>query len=1499
MMNKLQFYNVLSERIAKEITAKSGNWTKFLDTAANMYKYPFPDQLLIYGQRPHAIACAPIETWNERFGLIVQMGSKGIALIDDSGNFPRLKYVFDVADTQPGREGQKRPVHLWEMQAEHKPLVLHTLGGIYEDVGGNLSDSFRSIAKQLAQEYTQDNAREIRIRAEDSLLEEFEDFNLFARFEEALTVSISYTLMSRCGLDTSQHFDDEDFQCVLDFNTPDMVFSLGTASCELSGQVLRDVELTIKKHERAKAASLAAETERSAENEPSLNLHSGGGLPPAKPDPARAAPGTDRTAGDIRPDAESVPERPPGNDVQHHAAERDLVPAPAGDGASGNSEIGAGDEPPDREKQIQTAGQGDRPDGLDGHDERPERSSSGDGAERTDLRIESAPSDALSQLGTTSITETLSTSSITLDEVDAILRDGGNSKNSILRIAAHFAKNLSQEENAEFLKNEYLSGRWGHSPSAGGKGYQFGTKQVSMWFDDAGITVGTGKSALLARDFAVIPWEQAAERVNALYNAGQFVSHDILDEALHNERKERADDVIEIYKNMTRGISDVQWDIHKAMDKKQREIIEDSKREHRYLIRGLAELRETVAQALENSPTPEELMHLWEETVRLSEKIPQEWAFHQAHPKIDENMAELLSDKNQYTLILNKLREDIAAVADEGNVPIRFWRDPYRTMDLLEKSGNPAHGFPVAEIPTLNFMRFITEDEIDNFFAGRSDSNTRLGTLSFFLQEHTPKEREDFIKKRYKDSGSSHALGGADDSNYDGFRGKITLTRGNISEPYDKVELGWAAAVKRIDKLIREGRYVTRTECNQIPDYEEIILVRNIKNFYYNLPEEYQRPFAQELNFNDPKQAEKNAIRDFLDHPENIDTMLAQMKSIFENTPEDDRYYDTRKVGFESLTAFRNGTYTLFPGIDKLPVPNFGRQAQAPSRPAAPTFGQTPIIGEQFSMFSPLPILPSPEEQRAKIEQTEKPAEPTAEAEAPAVDLSADIDPDTVLTGISDGDKARLAEQFADNPRSREAVQLVREVYGDTLPVPLPQAIKRITELAGDGAFAVAEPQKQTLFDEYLQTKKDNQDAVLFFQAGAFYELYQGDAHIAADVLGVEVLSRTIDGIENVKCAGIPEHMLFDYTQKVFEAGHNVAISMVGDNGERSVTRVNVPVQTEPEIIEESPDLDQLKQTVYDRIMANEKFAYHLRFADNRGSLRKPLNDALDKVIADLKPDAPEGFYDDDIADDLFWFVYKKAWETKQAEQTKEPLEPPPVSEPPKVQEPAFEQVPMVVPTTPTAPNFIITDDHLGEGGAKTKFRNNIEAIQLLHDLEFEQRDAAPNEQEILSRYVGWGGIPQAFDPKNKQWTDEYLELNMLLSPEDWKLARASTLNAHYTTPVVIKAMYEAIERMGFKSGNILEPSCGVGNFFGLLPESMRMSKLYGVELDSISARIAKQLYPRANIQQTGFEKTDMPDAFFDLAIGNVPFGNYGLPDKRYDKHNFSIHNYFFGATRS
>ena len=244
-----------------------------------------------------------------------------------------------------------------------------------------------------------------------------------------------------------------------------------------------------------------------------------------------------------------------------------------------------------------------------------------------------------------------------------------------------------------------------------------------------------------------------------------------------------------------------------------------------------------------------------------------------------------------------------------------------------------------------------------------------------------------------------------------------------------------------------------------------------------------------------------------------------------------------------------------------------------------------------------------------------------------------------------------------------------------------------------------------------------------------------------------------------------------------------------------------------------------------------------------------------------------------------------------------EPLTPSSEEKQPASERQSAQERSVSAPDQSNAVNFHISDDRLGEGSPKEKFQTNIAAIKLLEQIEGENRYATPEEQQILSQYVGWGGLADAFDESKSNWSAEYHQLKELLSPEEYRMARESTLNAHYTSPVIIRQMYETLEKMGFSKGNVLEPSMGIGNFFGMMPDSMKESRLYGVELDSITGRIARQLYPQADVQIKGFEKTDYPNDFFDVAIGNVPFGQYKVADKQYDKNNFLIHDYFLAKT--
>jgi N12 class adenine-specific DNA methylase len=1705
MTTKLQFYCELAEQTLNNLTGHD-NWTRFLNSSAKLYKYPFHDRLMIYAQRPDAVACAELELWNEKFNRWVRRGSKGIALIDDSGNYPRLKYVFDVSDTEAHERG--RPVYLWEMRQEYKNAVLTALAKSYDDVSADdsLADAFRNIAKQLAAEYYKDNSRDILQRSENSILEpsahydssgiliDVDDIYLESAFTETLANSIAYMTMVRCGLDPADYFDEEDFRSVYEFNTPDMINALGVASSDLSEQVLRDIELTIKKYERTRAAQPPAAERSEINNEPSISVHADRGLSPAQFETERVGTrpsGTERTDGayrQIREDEESVSERTTANHVQPLVTDRDTVPAFEGDRRGGDSENVTSDEPIDSNEHP--ARQSDRPDGVDGGDERPESASGGNGTERTDIQLEEqSPSveetdgETFSQIGKTgelpaakSLEDILSTSKITLDEFDDILRDGGNYGHSTLRITAKFTKDKDFDYKANFLKGEYLGGKWDWRPKESGKGFHFNStaqnngRRISAWFDESGITLAMGESTHNNRHSVTIPWEQAAVRVNELMLEGKYISSTDFNHALENERYELADNLWDFYRD----------DMH---------------------------------------------------------EIPEEWQSGKGHPDDVEIIKTLLDDEDSRQAILDRLEADV--IEWNYNSDRKSWGNPNRVLANMQDLMLPPVILPPAleeeqESPAAarRFTYFITEDEIDAYFTrGSNTSQSKFRILSYFLGDYSDKEKADFIKKEYGHGGGTY-------SEIDGWHnaepGKgIWISRngeGSISNPEAVASFKWNPAAKRISKLISEGRYMNRTELDRIQNYEKIELMIRVKNFYYDLPSEYERPF-EDLELHYPKEADWEAVRAFLDDEERIDRVLSQMAQIFTNTSTEDRYYNNRKNALETLTAFREGTYTLFPGIENLPAPETAVQrTQTPATPRRERIedlSDSPFFdsatgefkeSEQLSLFGDnlFPELPSVEEQRTKIEQVTKQNSEQkiteAEAKAPVISLPESFG--TPLLDISDEDKTRIAAQFADNPRSREAVSLVREIYGDRLALPLPQAIKKITELVESGAFDLSED-PFTLFEqvreelsergfaasgelvedgineynanggrgsfqdvadfienEYLteevileaeheqpteslkpaflqeceRIKAESGGAIVMWQLGDFYEMFGEDAERASEALGLTLTERS-----SVKMTGLPAHALSDYLQKFNEAGYNVAVASIGTDNERDVTLYSTKPQVEntPQYsigdkliynnkpheidrideyvriinlgapapypvfdrisfrvhdfeqmlsggmividnnikIPEKPapvlktiielDFDAVAKTALERVMADERYTEALENAKTRISLRNPCGWALEKSIRNHEQDEPEVFHnyfrDNNFRDNLLSYVLKQSWEQRplpiadeKTEVTVEPQiqeesesAPEHLSEvnqsatreiwysvgdvvifnggnqeitdvsaetgavtvrdmngnshyfspemfdallltnnynrefrdsrmPPEQEEPA--------PVATPSHNFRITDNNLGEGGAKTKFRNNIKALKTLKDIEFDERTATPEEQEILSRYVGWGGVQQAFDPDNKDWTNEYLELNALLTPEEWESARSSVLNAHYTSPLVIKAIYETIERLGFKSGNILEPSCGVGNFLGLLPESMSGSKLYGVELDSVTARIAQQLYPNADIEQMGYEKAQFSDAFFDLAVGNVPFGGFGVIDNRY-KTNFNIHDYFFQKT--
>ena len=470
---------------------------------------------------------------------------------------------------------------------------------------------------------------------------------------------------------------------------------------------------------------------------------------------------------------------------------------------------------------------------------------------------------------------------------------------------------------------------------------------------------------------------------------------------------------------------------------------------------------------------------------------------------------------------------------------------------------------------------------------------------------------------------------------------------------------------------------------------------------------------------------------------------------------------------------------------------------------------------------------------------------------------------------------------------------------------------------------------------EYNALKEQHPDALVGFEQNGQFEFYADDAQKVSELLGGKLLEKET-ALGTVPVIGFPRDQWAHRAKQLWQCGENVYLAGLNEDGTHHQTKylrredylpLGATIHMEGRAFRvDTVNFDKDSVTLQDVALAEMRMPIFREeplalvrelYEQEQEVMEHSLPDYKvgNNVIVDLPTRTIEGKIGyvgetdvriDTSAQGQSWdseVINKRQFEDGlrqvEAQLSDEELDELPISAvmDGKVQTfpdaAALDEALNAEPAPEPAGNFHITDDHLGEGGAKLKYARNIEAIRTLFKLEQEHRGATAEEQQVLSRYVGWGGLADAFDPGKNSWAKEYVELKGLLSEDEYAAARSSTLNAHYTSPTVIRGIYDAVERMGFRSGNILEPSMGVGNFFGMLPDTMQDSRLYGVELDSITGRIAKKLYPQADITVAGFETTDRRD-FYDLAVGNVPFGQYKVNDKAYNKLGFSIHNYFF-----
>ena len=1363
MPSKLQMYEQMADQTAKQVTGSFGEWTAFLETMGRLYKYPFHEQLMIFAQKPNATACADYDLWNKQMGRYVRRGTKGIALIDTSGDNPKLKYVFDVSDT--GTRANSRRLNLWEYRDEHQDAVTASLENRFGVSGEKgLADQLEQIAGKLVTEYWNDNRRDILGILEDSFLEEYDDYNVEMAFRNAAAVSTTYTLMSRCGLNPGDYFEHEDFLSVFDFNTRDTIAVLGSAVSNSSEQILRQIAITVKNYERE--ASLQRQAERTQNDGEQSELYAERGLSDSQSDALRDR---NEALGQVRSDEEKVPAGAQAGAVEQHDPVREPVSASEGDRRGSEPEAGTDDAGADEAERRDGEPESQRSDEVDRAYEQPQKPSRGSNSRRTDSRISGQltlfdvglfPTEQ-EQIAVIDEAESVKPTpfafSFAQNDIDDVLRLASNTEDTRMTVAAAFQKQKSTEEIAELLKQEYH----------GGAGIKSEGGEFSVWYGEDGIHLAKGRSARYTKTAQIISWEDAAERIGQLMQDGRYASNVELAEAEGHERMK---------------LSQMLWYL--------RGDLSDAAKEQN-ILSALADYR--------NNNFPDS-------TARLAEDLK--------GPTFRERLAA------EYTVFLEAYKENRDVMRFHFHKTHEIW-NRLNDLDLLRRE----YTSDMPEVPTVGM--FITDDEIDATLNRGSNVEGGRGRIySYLTGAHNAKEKTEFLKNEYGTGGRSHAVSGQGwiDSSGKGIR----LQKPDCTD----VELNWNKVLSRFENIIRNGRYFTPEEKAR---YEEM------------QTREWQ--FRKHMDaYNDIKH----------DHPN--DVVLFQVGDFFEMYGVDARTA-SELLGLNLTTRAVSGAGRV--EMCGIPSHILEQSVEKIRQTRGVTVARHNSIINEHTTYS-LGVLGadrelSPEVENEPVSVTETPkGTSTAAVETPLISreiTQAEIDEALQSWNGSIESKQAVVRYMADHARERDTAAWLAGEYGTGVSKPL-----HITVTGTDIDYEMSWAKVQRRIAQLI--KEDR------FYTQAEY-----------------------DRLDDIDPIAIRETL----------AQHGIVNGEVVDSEK---------LDADPFIQQVMGDVDRISREQAaireaDEAFANEYLIPHESTfeIDGRRFVVDSVNLDFGKVsLQDVTFQNAAGFpifRSESIA------FMRGLMEISEAQRTAEPpAEPQLESETAAFYSAEENNLPFDVEIrtikTPEPPipkpelhNFRITDDHLGEGGAKAKFRMNMDAINLLKELEFDGRQATPEEQVILSRYVGWGGLADAFDETKDNWKSEFAELYTALSPEEYAAARSSTLNAHYTSPTVIKAIYEAVCSMGFETGNILEPSMGVGNFFGLLPESMQNSRLYGVELDSITGRIAKQLYPKADITVAGFETTDRRD-FYDLAIGNVPFGQYQVNDRAYNKLGFSIHDYFF-----
>ena len=1533
MPTKFQLITELYDQTVQSVTGSYQSWTGFLRAACYNYKCPFDDQILIYAQRPDATAVLEMERWNKRFGRWVNRGAKSIAVFGDDGQ-NCLKLYFDVSDTHASRFA--RPLPIWTMHPAFEPEVIETLEATFGNLSEkeNLADAVRSACHNAVADNIMDYLQDLRECREDSLLEELDDFNLEVFYRDALEVSVAYMLMTRLGLRADDYFSPDEFAHVYEFNTPPTVNALGIATSDIAEMGLREISRTVMQAQRDQFFanreksrydnSIGHETTGHERSE-----HHGSDLSDAErlsgAEPADAA-DTGGASGQVRGTAESVPEEAPQSALHQPQDQRQADGASGGDRAD-CAEDGGADRGADGAGRGRDGGaESDRSHALDGPDEQSPAQRGGTGADRSNLRLttqepteagsDELPASAVIDAAQPTIKELFEqykqTVAAALVKDTAFVNACRNSdrENAIMEGADAIRRIVNESGDLqlaklyfdmpafhnrlhqELLEETYpkLVNAADHSPfkpyqvaayhhfengfddkldyqtleeaEAAAQGYVAGTMEEDGFAYD-GAAVYDAETRQCLRVYGDYPDEKAQEQAAAFalehdtarQNTAElpvFLDMHLIEANLLDDggRKHKRQEIFEYFQ------------AHKSLAERT-EFLKNSYND--IWVEVLTDGVRTGYHAEKDG------LLMWEGSYlsRTSESVFS-WS-------VITEMTEGLIERGEYKIKLGLQNAPIVA----------------EQLALFDMGGDaPVYEAP-ADAPSgiLAPARTVPQEVIDlALCTGGNEPGSAERIAVFYMWERPESENISFLRREFgrangrgiEYEGRKYAVWFLEDG--------IHLAQGDsVRTGYSKTVVTWEQASARILELLEAGTYLSASELAQAPDKVLHEAMDAMLMTARDLNEEGrgQGLFSQTLAIHDQHKGYPELDEDmvaFAKTEGGLQTLAQEYHDFL------DAYAQGNDIMHWRLSAYN--THRIGVVLDGLPYPERHFNAQPDFLRQCKMFITQDEIDHHFlrdgvesrlAIYSHFCYSHTPEEHQKFIKGSFGEYSGGARAGYGYTKTYKGLDYErdyhskkydsvhlTIPNVVKEYERLIAQKRFPGEDAiakipEYERGQLARTVYNgfynasDDVPRPYPK----------NTDFYDAVP----IIEKQLQDKAKAAD-MLAALTSRLDGLPEDDRHYSSVQHATEQLSEYVDGTFS----------LFNHrhdAQLVKAVEQNTAVQTAPDTA--------APTQGESDTGTMKPDELSTPAALTDEEFAAQNLVPGETLFEIDG--RTFLVDRVDTAHGVVN------FQDITFVQKVGFPIFRTepiSFVRKNVEQADPAALAPPqpqTDEPPAVLTPPKKKKPnaLAYPLDQNGSNYRITDDHIGEGAPLERFQRNLDAIRTLKTVEAENRSATAEEQTVLAQYVGWGGLADFFDEKNPR----YAELKDLLTDAEYAAARESTLTAFFTPPVVIRGIYAALGQMGFTQGNILEPSCGIGNFLGMLPESMSGSKLYGVELDDLSGRIARQLYQKSSIAVQGYEKTAFPDNFFDVAIGNVPFGQFHVADKRYDRLNFPIHEYF------